>query len=42
MSDRRIVVSIDFGTTYSGIAWSETSRVSNLKNIFFSRVWTER
>lgn len=24
--DRRIVVSIDFGTTYSGIAWAETSR----------------
>ena len=27
-TDRRIIVSIDFGTTYSGIAWAETSRVS--------------
>ncbi|KAL3954664.1 hypothetical protein ACCO45_010227 [Purpureocillium lilacinum] len=26
MSDRRIIVSIDFGTTYSGVAWAETSR----------------
>ncbi|KFA47821.1 hypothetical protein S40293_06413 [Stachybotrys chartarum IBT 40293] len=26
MGDRRIVVSIDFGTTYSGVAWAETSR----------------
>jgi molecular chaperone DnaK (HSP70) len=28
MKERRIIVSIDFGTTYSGIAWAETSRVS--------------
>ncbi|KAG6007349.1 hypothetical protein E4U21_006053 [Claviceps maximensis] len=26
MGSRRIIVSIDFGTTYSGIAWSETTR----------------
>ncbi|CAM1502083.1 Fc.00g040670.m01.CDS01 [Cosmosporella sp. VM-42] len=26
MSDRRIIVSIDFGTTYSGVAWAETTR----------------
>ncbi|PFH56756.1 hypothetical protein XA68_16039 [Ophiocordyceps unilateralis] len=26
MADRRIIVSIDFGTTYSGVAWAETSR----------------
>uniref|UniRef100_A0A8H7TU91 Uncharacterized protein n=1 Tax=Bionectria ochroleuca TaxID=29856 RepID=A0A8H7TU91_BIOOC len=26
MKDRRIIVSIDFGTTYSGVAWAETSR----------------
>ncbi|KAM5379619.1 hypothetical protein ACJZ2D_003813 [Fusarium nematophilum] len=26
MSNRRIIVSIDFGTTYSGVAWAETSR----------------
>lgn len=28
MSNRRIVVSIDFGTTYSGVAWADTTRVS--------------
>ncbi|CAJ0548046.1 Ff.00g048000.m01.CDS01 [Fusarium sp. VM40] len=26
MGNRRIVVSIDFGTTYSGVAWADTSR----------------
>ncbi|KAG6321069.1 hypothetical protein E4U44_005536 [Claviceps purpurea] len=26
MDDRRIIVSIDFGTTYSGIAWSESTQ----------------
>ncbi|KAF4494809.1 uvsb pi-3 kinase [Fusarium agapanthi] len=26
MSNRRIVVSIDFGTTYSGVAWADTTR----------------
>ncbi|KAI5464134.1 hypothetical protein BGZ63DRAFT_349688 [Mariannaea sp. PMI_226] len=26
MSQRRIVVSIDFGTTYSGVAWADTTR----------------
>lgn len=25
--ERRIIVSIDFGTTYSGLAWAETNRV---------------
>ena len=28
VKERRIIVSVDFGTTYSGIAWAETSRVS--------------
>ncbi|KAF4984272.1 hypothetical protein FZEAL_484 [Fusarium zealandicum] len=28
MSNRRIVVSIDFGTTYSGVAWAETTRAT--------------
>ena len=27
MTSRRIVVSVDFGTTYSGIAWAETTHV---------------
>ncbi|KAL6361487.1 hypothetical protein LRP88_04956 [Fusarium phalaenopsidis] len=26
MSSRRIIVSIDFGTTYSGVAWADTTR----------------
>lgn len=26
MIERRIVVSIDFGTTYSGVAWADTTR----------------
>ena len=26
ISDRKIIVAIDFGTTYSGIAWAETQR----------------
>ncbi|KAL2689750.1 hypothetical protein Neosp_003811 [[Neocosmospora] mangrovei] len=26
MSHRRIIVSIDFGTTYSGVAWADTTR----------------
>jgi serine/threonine-protein kinase ATR len=30
MSSRRIIVSIDFGTTYSGVAWADTTRVSRL------------
>lgn len=25
--DRKIVVGIDFGTTFSGVAWAETRRV---------------
>jgi hypothetical protein len=27
-NDRKIVVGIDFGTTFSGVAWAETRRVS--------------
>lgn len=26
ISERKIVVGIDFGTTYSGVAWAETQR----------------
>ena len=26
LNERKIVVGIDFGTTYSGIAWAETKR----------------
>lgn len=26
--ERRIVVSIDFGTTFSGVAWADTTQVS--------------
>lgn len=27
LSDRKIIVGVDFGTTYSGLAWAETRRV---------------
>lgn len=27
LNDRKIVVGIDFGTTFSGVAWAETRRV---------------
>jgi molecular chaperone DnaK (HSP70) len=32
LSDRKLIVGIDFGTTFSGVAWAETRRVgaSNL------------
>lgn len=26
ITDRKIIVGIDFGTTYSGVAWAETQR----------------
>jgi hypothetical protein len=29
LNDRKIVVAIDFGTTFSGIAWAETRRVGS-------------
>jgi molecular chaperone DnaK (HSP70) len=29
INDRKLVVGIDFGTTFSGAAWAETRRVSN-------------
>ncbi|KAF2011913.1 actin-like ATPase domain-containing protein [Aaosphaeria arxii CBS 175.79] len=29
MSSRRIIVSIDFGTTFSGLAWAETNRADH-------------
>jgi molecular chaperone DnaK (HSP70) len=28
LDDRKLVVGIDFGTTFSGVAWAETRRVS--------------
>jgi len=31
VNDRKLVVGIDFGTTFSGAAWAETRRVSNAK-----------
>jgi molecular chaperone DnaK (HSP70) len=32
LNDRKLVVGIDFGTTFSGVAWAETRRVSNSEN----------
>ena len=26
-SDRKILIAVDFGTTYSGVAWAQTRRV---------------
>jgi molecular chaperone DnaK (HSP70) len=31
ITDRKLVVGIDFGTTFSGAAWAETRRVSELR-----------
>lgn len=28
LSDRKLVIGIDFGTTFTGVAWAETRRVS--------------
>jgi len=27
-SDRKLLIAVDFGTTYSGVAWAQTRRVS--------------
>jgi len=27
LDDRKLIVGIDFGTTFSGVAWAETRRV---------------
>lgn len=26
-SDRKLLIAVDFGTTYSGVAWAQTRRV---------------
>lgn len=31
INDRKLVVGIDFGTTFSGVAWAETRRVSDFE-----------
>ena len=28
-SDRKILIAVDFGTTFSGVAWAQTRRVSS-------------
>ncbi|KAF5017062.1 hypothetical protein F66182_11065 [Fusarium sp. NRRL 66182] len=33
MGNRRIVVSIDFGTTYSGVAWADTTREPDVQHV---------
>jgi len=30
LDDRKLIVGVDFGTTFSGVAWAETKRVSSL------------
>lgn len=27
MADRKILIAVDFGTTFSGVAWAQTRRV---------------
>lgn len=29
-TDRKILMAVDFGTTYSGLAWSQTRKVSTI------------
>ena len=29
-SDRKILIAVDFGTTFSGVAWAQTRRVSEI------------
>lgn len=28
-ADRKILIAVDFGTTFSGVAWAQTRRVPN-------------
>lgn len=28
-ADRKLLIAVDFGTTFSGVAWAQTRRVSN-------------
>lgn len=28
-ADRKLLIAVDFGTTYSGVAWAQTRRVSD-------------
>ena len=29
-SDRKLLIAVDFGTTFSGVAWAQTRRVSKM------------
>jgi len=29
-SDRKLLIAVDFGTTFSGVAWAQTRRVSSM------------
>lgn len=29
-SDRKLLIAVDFGTTFSGVAWAQTRRVDSL------------
>ena len=33
LSERKIIVGVDFGTTYSGLAWAETRRVRIITSV---------
>lgn len=36
LDQRKLIVGIDFGTTFSGIAWAETRRVHSSDLVFAS------
>ena len=36
-SDRKLLIAVDFGTTFSGVAWAQTRRVSCFGERFLGR-----
>jgi hypothetical protein len=34
LTDRKLVIGIDFGTTFTGVAWAETRRVRLTSSLF--------
>ena len=41
LDDRKIIVGVDFGTTFSGLAWAEGRQVIPLVKPFFLQISTE-
>ena len=40
-SDRKLLIAVDFGTTFSGVAWAQTRRVWSLPELLRIRLLTE-